>query len=206
MPGLRPVTDGRRRPMRLLPHGSAGTHEVSGLDQMGLRGWRDPAQPARLLAKGCEFVRSCGPGQAPEATRRSRRRARSCLRRPESARVRGQSRAVVAGLVGLRPGLYNGGAARVAHRSRGPVVTVVHAGQRGASATAPSAEMADLRGATWATDSAISHAESAGVTWPGVSPTNPSPTVTVRGLPGRLALAKPGGLGAVGGFVPYAPA
>jgi hypothetical protein len=30
-----------------------------------------------------------------------------------------------------------------------------------------------------------------GVTRPGAAPTNPSPTVTVRGLPGRLALDKP---------------
>ena len=44
-----------------------------------------------------------------------------------------------------------------------------------------------------------------GVTRPTVAPTNASPTVTVRGLPGRLALAKPWRVARSWGFVPCAP-
>jgi hypothetical protein len=54
--------------------------------------------------------------------------------------------------------------------------------------------------------SSTSSTESAfGVTWPGVTPTNPSPAVTVRGLPGSLALAKPWRVGHSWAFVPNAP-
>jgi hypothetical protein len=44
-----------------------------------------------------------------------------------------------------------------------------------------------------------------GVTRPGMTPTNPSPTVTVRGLPGSLALATPWRVGIVGLSFPTRP-
>ena len=74
------------------------------------------------------------------------------------------------------------------------------------AAQRPHAEPYNLRTLTAVIDTSFQRADSAfGVTWPGVTPTNPSPAVTVRGLPGSLALAKPWRVGHSWAFVPYAP-